>query len=142
VQFDADLNNGKNAAARQQLLRRSNGAGKLRVTMGIFKNNQQFAGARFAEDSFSDTTFPPGCLPRKLFHPGFRRSQVQMDVGLSGTCSSRRGYCMWGVRKARLRGSELVWSCSGLVLRRVSSPRTLLCPSWSRMFSKFSSFIH
>jgi len=82
VQFDADLNNGKNAAARQQLLRRSNGAGKLRVTMGIFKNNQQFAGARFAEDSFSDTTFPPGCLPRKLFHPGFRGSQVQMDVGV------------------------------------------------------------
>ncbi|KAK0752375.1 hypothetical protein B0T18DRAFT_89581 [Schizothecium vesticola] len=79
VHFDPDLD--KNAAARQHLLRRVGGAGKLRVTLGVVTNNQQFAGTRFPEDSFSDATVTPGCLPNRLFRQGFRGSVVSMNVG-------------------------------------------------------------
>jgi hypothetical protein len=78
VHFDPGL--GTNVAARQQLLRRSGGVGRLRVTMGVVADNEKFAGTRFSEDSFSDGTFTPSCLPTKLFQPGYRGSMVSMNL--------------------------------------------------------------
>ena len=79
VECDPDLE--KNPTQCQQMMRREGGMGKLRVTLGVVQNNEQFAGTRFAEDSFTDTALKPGCLPSKLFSPGFVGSMVQLDVG-------------------------------------------------------------
>lgn len=79
LNFDPDLD--RNIAARQRLLQRPGGVGRLRVTVGVMKNNQEFTGMRFAEDSFSDATLTPGCLPNKLFQPGYRGSLVHIRFG-------------------------------------------------------------
>ncbi|KAK4445427.1 hypothetical protein QBC34DRAFT_384225 [Podospora aff. communis PSN243] len=79
MRFDPGLE--KNAVARQQLLCRTGGVGKLRVTMGVFRDNKQFTLTRFAEDSFSDTSLPPNCLPEKLFRPGYRGSVATINLG-------------------------------------------------------------
>lgn len=68
VHFDPGLFT--NAAARQQLLRQPGGAGMLRITMGVVADTEKFAGTIFPEDSFSDETVTPNCLPNKLFQPG------------------------------------------------------------------------
>lgn len=78
VHVDPDVE--KNAALRQQLLRRPGGLGMLRVTLGVVRNNSQFAGTRFAEDSFSDGTLTSGCLPNTLLQ-GLCGSVMRLDVG-------------------------------------------------------------
>lgn len=38
--------------------------------MGVVADTEKFAGTIFPEDSFSDETVTPNCLPNKLFQPG------------------------------------------------------------------------
>jgi hypothetical protein len=80
IEVHIDPDAAKNPVLRRQLLQRPGGLGKLRVTIGVVKNNSQFAGTKFAEDSFSDATLTSDCLPNKLLQ-GFCGSVMRMNVG-------------------------------------------------------------
>lgn len=80
IDIGVTFDKGLGPQARQTLLQTQGKAGWLRVTLGKAKNNSQFFGTAYNEDSFTDGTMTSTSLPNRLLDPLWGAiSQIDLD---------------------------------------------------------------